>query len=85
MIAMSHGLSLSLPEARIIISSFDAFSYRSIDQLNSLSLGDGSVVIIGDIAGITNSKKWSNTSSAKSAWRNTWYSQCNTIRTCRCK
>ncbi|MEK7502090.1 MAG: 1-deoxy-D-xylulose-5-phosphate synthase N-terminal domain-containing protein [Patescibacteria group bacterium] len=56
MIAMSHGLSLSLPEARIIISSFDAFSYRSIDQLNSLSLGDGSVVIIGDIAGITNSK-----------------------------
>lgn len=56
MIAMSHGLSLSLPEARIIISSFDAFSYRSIDQLNSLSLGGGSVVIIGDIAGITNSK-----------------------------
>lgn len=55
-IAMSHGLSLSSPEARIIISSFDAFSYRSIDQLNSLSLGNGSVVIIGDIAGITNSK-----------------------------
>ncbi|HEX6976856.1 MAG TPA: 1-deoxy-D-xylulose-5-phosphate synthase N-terminal domain-containing protein [Patescibacteria group bacterium] len=56
MVAMSHGLSLSSPEARIIISSFDAFTYRSIDQLNSLSLGDGSVVIIGDIAGITNAK-----------------------------
>lgn len=55
-IAMAHGLSLSLPKSRILINSFDAFTYRSLDQLNAAAQGDSSMVIIGDVSGLTNSR-----------------------------
>lgn len=56
MLAMAHGISLTDPSARIIINSFDAFLYRSLDQLNALVQGGSNVLIIGDVAGITNAK-----------------------------
>lgn len=55
-ISMAHGLSLSLPNSRIIVNSLDAFTYRSLDQLNSAVQGKSSMVIIGDVSGLTNSK-----------------------------
>ncbi len=56
LISMAHGLSLSLPNSRIIINSLDAFTYRSLDQLNSAVQGKSSMVIISDVSGLTNSK-----------------------------
>lgn len=56
MVAMAHGLSVSYPETRVLINSFDAFTYRGLDQLNAALQGHGNMVIIGDVAGITNSR-----------------------------
>lgn len=56
MIALSHGLSTVRPDARILINSFDAFTYRCIDQINALLQGHGSIVIIGDVSGVTNAR-----------------------------
>lgn len=56
MVAMAHGLSVSYPEARVLINSFDAFTYRGLDQLNAALQGRGNMIIIGDVAGITNSR-----------------------------
>lgn len=56
MIAMAHGLSVSYPKTRVLINSFDAFTYRGIDQINAALQGHGNMVIIGDVAGITNSR-----------------------------
>lgn len=55
-IAMAHGLSLTLPKSRIIINSLDAFTYRSLDQVNAAVQGKSSMIIIGDVSGLTNSK-----------------------------
>lgn len=56
MIAMAHGLSITQPQARILINSFDAFTYRSLDQINAALQGYSSMIIIGDVSGITNSR-----------------------------
>lgn len=56
MIAMAHGLSVSYPQSRVLINSFDAFTYRGLDQLNAALHGHGNMIIIGDVAGITNSR-----------------------------
>lgn len=56
MIGMAHGLSVSYPQSRVLINSFDAFTYRGIDQLNAALQGYGNMIIIGDVAGITNSR-----------------------------
>jgi transketolase len=56
MVAMAHGLSVVRPEARILINSFDAFNYRCLDQINCALQGKGRMIIIGDVAGITNSR-----------------------------
>lgn len=56
MIAMAHGLSLSLPKARIMINSMDAFVYRSMDQLHAAIQGKSNMIIVGDVSGLTNSK-----------------------------
>jgi len=53
---MAHGISITMPESRIIINTFDAFTYRSIDQLNAAMMGKSNLIIIGDISGLTNSK-----------------------------
>lgn len=55
-IAMAHGLSLTLPSSRILINTIDAFTYRSLDQVNAAAQGKSSMVIIGDVSGLTNSK-----------------------------
>ncbi len=55
-IAMAHGLSLTLPKSRILVNSLDAFTYRSIDQLNAAVQGKSSMVVIGDVSGLTNSR-----------------------------
>lgn len=56
MVAMAHGLSISYPETRILINSFDAFTYRGLDQLNAALQGHSNIIIIGDVAGITNAR-----------------------------
>lgn len=53
-LAMAHGVSLTDPSARIIINSFDAFMYRWMDQLNAALQGGSSMLIVADVAGITN-------------------------------
>ena len=55
-IAMAHGLSLTLPQSRILVNSLDAFTYRSLDQVNAAVQGKSSMVIIGDVSGLTNSR-----------------------------
>lgn len=56
LIAMAHGISLAMPDSRIILNTFDAFTYRLMDQLNAAVIGKSSFIIIGDISGLTNSK-----------------------------
>jgi len=56
MVAMAHGISVVRPESRVLINSFDAFTYRGMDQMNAALQGHGHMVIIGDVAGITNSR-----------------------------
>lgn len=55
-VALAHGISLADPAARIIINSFDAFNFRCFDQINAAVQGRSSMTIIGDIAGLTNSR-----------------------------
>ena len=55
-ISLAHGFSISNPSSRIIINSFDAFSFRSLDQINASVQGGGSFTVIGDISGLTNSR-----------------------------
>lgn len=56
MIAMAHGLTVSYPETRVLINSFDAFTYRGIDQINAALQGHGNMIILGDVSGITNAR-----------------------------
>lgn len=55
-LGFAHGLSLTDPEARIIINSFDAFTYRWMDQINAAAQGGSSLLIIADTAGLTNAQ-----------------------------
>jgi transketolase len=63
-LAMSHGLSLTLPSARILVNGLDAFTYRGIDQLNAICHGGSSVVIVADCAGLTNARNGKSHQSA---------------------
>lgn len=56
MVALAHGLSVTDPNARILINSFDAFNYRSSDQLNAALQGKGRFIILGDVSGLTNAQ-----------------------------
>jgi transketolase len=56
MVALAHALSTTRPEARVLINSFDAFTYRCIDQIHAAVQGRGHMTIIGDVAGITNAR-----------------------------
>lgn len=64
MIAMAHGLSVTKPEARIVINSLDAFTYRSLDQVNAAVQEGSSMVIISDVSGLTNSRNGKTHQSA---------------------
>jgi transketolase len=59
MIGMAHGISVSDPSARIIINSFDAFLFRCLDQINAAVQGQSSMLIIADVAGLTNARNGS--------------------------
>jgi transketolase len=56
MIAMAHGISLCEPASRILINGLDAFAYRFMDQLNAAAQGQSSMIILGDVAGLTNAR-----------------------------
>jgi transketolase len=51
--ALAHGLSVSNPEARIVIKIHDAFLYRAADQIQAINLGGSSVIAIGDYGGLS--------------------------------
>ncbi|SDS44596.1 thiamine pyrophosphate-dependent enzyme [Microlunatus soli] len=53
---MTHGLTLTDPRCTVILNTIDAFSYRYLDQLNSLVYGGGRALILGDVAGVTNGR-----------------------------
>lgn len=55
-VAMAHGISVTRPSARILINSLDAFTYRCIDQICAALQGQSSMVILGDVSGLTNSR-----------------------------
>ncbi len=55
-IGFAHGISCSDPTARIVINSFDAFTYRWFDQINAAVQGGSHFTIIADTAGLTNAQ-----------------------------
>ncbi len=59
MMAMAHGISVTDPEARVHIHGGDAFSFRSLDQLNSAGQGESRMIILGDRAGLAHARNGS--------------------------
>jgi len=51
--AMAHGLSISNPDARIVVKSHDAFLYRAADQIQAIHLGGSRVIVFGDYGGLS--------------------------------
>jgi len=51
--ALAHGLSVTNPEARIVVKNHDAFLYRAADQIQAISQGKSRVVVLGDYAGLS--------------------------------
>lgn len=57
LVATAHGISVTDPNARIVLNYPDAFIYRAIDQLSALALEDSShAIFYGSFGGITNSQ-----------------------------
>lgn len=55
-IAMSHGISVENPDARIYVCYGDAFAYRSLDQLNAAATGGSNLLIVSEPSGIFQGK-----------------------------
>lgn len=55
-IAMSHGISIENPNARIYICYGDAFAYRSLDQINAAATGGSNLLIVAEPSGIFQGK-----------------------------
>lgn len=55
-VAMAHGLSVSDPDARVIVNIGDFLSYRAADQINAAAQGDSNIIILADAAGLTQSR-----------------------------
>ena len=51
-IAMSHGISVENPNARIYVCYGDAFVYRALDQINAATTGKSNIAIVGENSGI---------------------------------
>lgn len=51
-IAMSHGISVEDPDARIYVCYGDAFAYRALDQMNAAAQGGSNILIAGENAGV---------------------------------
>ncbi|MBT4376131.1 hypothetical protein HOD29_02035 [archaeon] len=52
----AYGISITDPNSRIWIHSGDSFLYRASDQLNAISQGKGSMLILGDRPGLGGGK-----------------------------
>lgn len=55
-IAMSHGISVENPDARICLCFGDPFVYRALDQINAAVMGESNMTIIGVWPGIQGAK-----------------------------
>ena len=55
-IAMSHGISIENPNARIYVCYGDAFAYRSLDQINAAATGGSNILIVAEPPGIFQGK-----------------------------
>lgn len=64
MFAMAHGISVTDPNARILIKARDAFLYRAADQLNAIAQGGSKMVIITDDAGLSGARNGSSHQSS---------------------
>lgn len=64
MLAMAHGISVTDPNARIIIKARDAFLYRAADQLNAIAQGGSKMVIVTDDAGLSGARNGSSHQSS---------------------
>lgn len=53
LIALAHGLSISNPQARIVIKMHDSFLYRAADQIQAINIGESRVIILGDYGGLS--------------------------------
>lgn len=51
-IAMSHGISVENPNARICLCFGEAFIYRALDQINAAAMGESNMTILGVWPGI---------------------------------
>ena len=51
-VAMSHGISVEDPNARIYVCYGDAFAYRALDQMNAAAQGGSNILIAGENAGL---------------------------------
>lgn len=51
-IAMSHGISIENPNARICLCFGEAFIYRALDQINAVGMGESNMTILGVWPGI---------------------------------
>ncbi len=56
MVALAHGISVTRPEARILLNGFDVFYYRCMDQIHAAMQGGGNMILLGNIAGITHAR-----------------------------
>lgn len=51
-IAMAHGISVTNPEARILVHYWDSFVFRAMDQMNAAAQGKSNMLITGANAGL---------------------------------
>lgn len=51
-IAMSHGISVENPAARIYVCYGDAFAYRALDQINAAATSHSNIMIVGENSGL---------------------------------
>lgn len=54
--AVAHGLSVTEPDSTVIINTGDAFTFRPFDQIHAIAQGRSRVLIIGDVAGLTEAR-----------------------------
>lgn len=60
LIAMAYGLSLTDPNARILINFAELTTYRAADQIKALAIGNGKVVILAEGGGLSQSRDGAN-------------------------
>lgn len=56
LIAMAYGLSLTDPNARILINFGDLTTYRAADQIKAVAIGNGKMIILSEGGGLSMSK-----------------------------